>query len=57
MRRLATTLVLVLALSLANAQTLPRGGRQVKKITITRGGSQPANEGPAEYFTGSVRVD
>jgi 4-carboxymuconolactone decarboxylase len=26
-------------------------------ITITRGGSQPSREGPAENFTGSVRVD
>jgi len=26
-------------------------------ISITRSGSQPSVEGPAEYFTGSVRVD
>ncbi len=26
-------------------------------ITITRSGSQPSREGPAETFTGSVRVD
>src|SRR5271157_496653 len=26
-------------------------------ISITRGGSQPSGKGPAEYFTGSVRVD
>ena len=26
-------------------------------ISITRSGSQPSNKGPAEYFTGSVRVD
>jgi quercetin dioxygenase-like cupin family protein len=26
-------------------------------ITITRSGSQPSRKGPAEYFTGSVRVD
>ena len=27
------------------------------KIKVTRMGSQPSREGPAEYFTGSVRVD
>jgi hypothetical protein len=26
-------------------------------ITITRGGSQPSRKGPAENFTGSVRID
>jgi len=26
-------------------------------ITITRAGSQPSGKGPAEHFTGSVRVD
>jgi quercetin dioxygenase-like cupin family protein len=26
-------------------------------ISITRIGSQPSNKGPAEYFTGSVRID
>jgi quercetin dioxygenase-like cupin family protein len=26
-------------------------------ITVTRIGSQPSGKGPAEYFTGSVRVD
>ena len=26
-------------------------------ISITRSGSQPSGKGPAEYFTGSVRVD
>jgi quercetin dioxygenase-like cupin family protein len=26
-------------------------------MEITRGGSQPSRKGPAEYFTGSVRVD
>ena len=57
MKTIATTLVSVLALCLASAQTDPRGGRQLQKITITRSGSQPSNEGPAEYFTGSVRVD
>jgi hypothetical protein len=26
-------------------------------ITVTRGGSQPSTEGPAEHFTGSARID
>jgi len=29
----------------------------VKSQTISRAGSQPSVKGPAEYFTGSVRVD
>ncbi len=26
-------------------------------MDITRGGSQPSGKGPAEYFTGAVRID
>ena len=26
-------------------------------ITLTRSGSQPSSKGPAEYFTGAVRID
>ena len=29
----------------------------MQTITIIRGGSRPSSPGPAEYFTGSVRVD
>ena len=29
----------------------------MQSILIARNGSQPSNQGPAEYFTGSVRVD
>jgi quercetin dioxygenase-like cupin family protein len=49
MKRLtATALCLfLLASAAAEAQT----------ITITRSGSQPSRKGPAEYFTGSVRID
>ena len=57
MKLVVTTLVLVFAHCLANAQTERRGGKQLQKITIARSGSQTSNEGPAEYFTGSVRVD
>ena len=31
--------------------------RQAKTITVTRSGSQPSRQGPAQYFTGSVRID
>ena len=30
---------------------------QAKSQTVTRAGSQPPTTGPAEYFTGNVRVD
>src|SRR5437773_8061080 len=30
---------------------------QAQKITITRSGSQPSRQAPAQYFTGSVRID
>ena len=32
----------------------PQGGQTIK---ITRSGSQPSTEGPAEYFIGSARID
>jgi quercetin dioxygenase-like cupin family protein len=57
MRLLAIGLLLVIALCLVKAQTEPRGGGRMQKITITRSDSQLSNEGPAEYFTGTVRVD
>jgi quercetin dioxygenase-like cupin family protein len=28
-----------------------------QQITITRSGSQPSRQAPAQYFTGSVRID
>lgn len=31
--------------------------RKTKNMKITRGGSQPSGNGPADYFTGRVRVD
>jgi quercetin dioxygenase-like cupin family protein len=31
--------------------------QDAQAITITRSGSQPSRKGPAEYFTGSVRID
>src|SRR6059036_2859996 len=32
-------------------------GKQSETITITRSGSQPSRQAPAQYFTGSVRID
>jgi quercetin dioxygenase-like cupin family protein len=50
-RLLATTGLVVLA-----AGTMPAGARS-GTMDIKRSGSQPSGRGPAEYFTGSVRVD
>jgi quercetin dioxygenase-like cupin family protein len=69
MKLLAATVVSLALLSPAFAQTnkpgaatgagsppaAPRGTSQGLKIT--RSGSQPSSKGPAENFTGSVRVD
>lgn len=49
MKSLAITL-LSLSMAAANAQVDPG-------LTITRHGAQPATQGPAENFTGSVRVE
>jgi len=44
----------LLALTQAN---LAMAALESGAITITRSGSQPSSKGPAEYFTGSVRID
>jgi quercetin dioxygenase-like cupin family protein len=36
---------------------LDYSSRDEKQMNITRSGSQPSGKGPAEYFTGSVRID
>src|SRR5215469_4308268 len=36
-------------------QKKERGG--IEYMDITRSGSQPSGKGPAEYFTGTVRID
>ena len=53
-RMLATT-----AGAAALAAVAPAAGSAQRRPTmeITRSGSQPSQKGPAEYFTGSVRVD
>ena len=59
-RLLATTVLLlsVFALALAQAgptKAPPAGAAQA--VEVTRGGSRPSQKGPAENFTGSVRID
>ena len=45
-------------LALAATQARAAGAEEGNGIMqITRGGSQPSQKGPAEYFTGAVRID
>jgi quercetin dioxygenase-like cupin family protein len=53
-RLLATTGLAVLAAG--TAPSVPANARNAT-MDIKRSGSQPSGKGPAEYFTGSVRVD
>jgi quercetin dioxygenase-like cupin family protein len=48
----------LLALVLAQAdQAKVSSGDDAQTVEITRNGSQASTRGPAEYFTGSVRID
>jgi quercetin dioxygenase-like cupin family protein len=49
MQRLTATALWLFLLTSAAAEA--------QTITITRSGAQPSRQGPAEYFTGSVRID
>jgi quercetin dioxygenase-like cupin family protein len=52
------TIAAIAAVKPATADTpTPRTRRKNGTMEITRSGSQPSRKGPAEYFTGSVRVD
>jgi quercetin dioxygenase-like cupin family protein len=53
---IAATGGLVAATAGAVAQTVSPG-RSDATMEIKRSGSQPSRKGPAEYFTGSVRID
>ena len=44
-------------LLLACAAVAPAGDTLAASQTVSRAGSQPAVKGPAEYFTGNVRVE
>jgi 4-carboxymuconolactone decarboxylase len=59
MRLLAATVITLSLLASASAQTNQTGPRAPgsQSIRIMRGGSQAPRQGPAENFTGSVRVD
>ena len=58
MKLLVTTLALTLPLCRVSAAQAEKSGvRQVRSIIVARSGSQASSQGPAEYFTGSVRVD
>jgi 4-carboxymuconolactone decarboxylase len=52
-RMLATAGAAALAAAAPAAATAQRR----RTVDITRNGSQPSQRGPAEYFTGSVRID
>jgi quercetin dioxygenase-like cupin family protein len=53
------TLTATASLLLASASFHPddAAGQDAKSQTISRAGSQPSIKGPADYFTGNVRVD
>ena len=58
MKLLAATIMSLVLLTSAPAQTNPTSSVQDSQaVTILRSGSQPSRQGPAENFTGSVRVD
>ncbi len=69
MHRLAATIIALALLAWGCAQTRlagaasqvgtasPASGQATQTIQITRRGSQPPRTGPAEYFTGAVRID
>lgn len=54
MKALAAT---VMSLSVAAAAGGAATAQTCLELTIARAGSQPSSQGPADYFTGSVRVD
>jgi quercetin dioxygenase-like cupin family protein len=53
----ATGGLAALAAKSAAAQTLAHTDTRSRVMDIKRSGSEPSAKGPAEYFTGSVRVD
>jgi quercetin dioxygenase-like cupin family protein len=59
MNLLETTMasLALLALVLAKADQTMASSGGANELEITRNGSQPSTKGPAENFTGSVRVD
>jgi quercetin dioxygenase-like cupin family protein len=57
-RMIATTArAAALAAIAPAAASAQQGAQRRPTMEITRSGSQPSQKGPAEYFTGAVRVD
>ena len=54
---IATTALMVLLTSAASHPGEAAAQDNKKAQTVTRAGSQPSTKGPADYFTGNVRVD
>src|SRR6266566_3758040 len=52
MKRLVATVM-----SLSLLASVCAASESSQSITVTRSGSQPSRQGPAENFTGSVRID
>jgi quercetin dioxygenase-like cupin family protein len=40
-----------------STNSAPSIARRITTVNITRAGSQPSNKGPADWFTGTVRID
>lgn len=62
MKLLAATVITLSLLASASAQTnqasaASASAQESQMLKITRRGTQPSRQGPAENFTGSVRVD
>jgi quercetin dioxygenase-like cupin family protein len=57
MKSLTATAASLFVLASAQFHADKAAGQERKSQTISRAGSQPSAKGPAEYFTGNVRVD
>jgi 4-carboxymuconolactone decarboxylase len=57
MRSLAMTVMSLSLVAWAPADANPSDGQRPNEIRIARSGSQPPAKGPAENFTGNVRVE
>ncbi|WP_446731171.1 (R)-mandelonitrile lyase [Pseudomonas sp. CFBP 13719] len=57
MKSLAAAALSLSLLTFESEGAQPMKGTQSLNVTVTPAGSQPSAVGPAEYFTGKVRVD
>ncbi len=51
------TMLSILSVSEAKTMNSRQADQDSREISIARSGSRTSNQGPAEYFTGSVRID